>query len=122
MSQDKDKLADENKHLKQLLVQSGIQYSRLGMADDLTSHPSIGQASTTTSYVQGSQGAFSPTSQSTAMSTSPPSHQSTMGLQMRNTTPQPPGARGIDYEQAGIDFVLTYDNSSSKQYLSPSQR
>ena len=27
--------------------------------------------------------------------------------------------RGVDYEQAGIDFVLTYDNHPSKAYLSP---
>jgi hypothetical protein len=29
---------------------------------------------------------------------------------------------GVDAEQAGIDFVLTYDHSSSKAYLSPPQQ
>jgi hypothetical protein len=133
MSQDKERLADENKQLKTVLVQNGIPFSSNNVApDDLISNPSIGytsSASVSGSYAPGSHTAFTPplTSQSTAPSVSPSSHappSSTpllgSGQQMRNMTHQnAASSRGVDYEQAGIDFVLTYDNHPENAYLSP---
>lgn len=41
------------------------------------------------------------------------------GDQMRSAVHVSNG-KGVDFEQAGIDFVLAYDNSaSSRAYLSP---
>jgi hypothetical protein len=132
MSQDKEKLVDENKQLKHALVQNGIPWSSSNAQDDLISNPSVGYTSGTSvsgSYAPGSHTAFTPplTSQSTAPSVSPSSHMPPSstplvgsGQQMRSMTGQQAGSnRGMDYEQAGIDFVLTYDNHPSKAYLSP---
>jgi hypothetical protein len=133
MSQDKEKLAEENKNLKSTLAQNGIPWSaNSGAQDDLISNPSLGytsSASVSGSYAPGSHNAFTPplTSQSTAPSASPSSQaplSSTpvlaSGQQMRNMTQQHAASgRGVDYEQTGIDFVLTYDNHPSKAYLSP---
>lgn len=108
ISQDKQKLVDENKQLKEVLVQRGIQVPRV---DDSAS--SAAQAMSVSasgiSYAPGSQSGFSPvaTSHSTSMSMSPDNRQLS------------PAGSGADLEQAGIDFVLTYENSSSKAYLSP---
>lgn len=108
ISQDKQKLVDENKQLKEVLVQRGIQLPRV---DDSAS--SAAQAMSVSasgiSYAPGSSSGFSPvaTSHTTSMSMSPDNRQ------------QSPAGSGADLEQAGIDFVLTYENSSSKAYLSP---
>jgi hypothetical protein len=131
MSTDKEKLADENKQLKHVLVQNGITWS--GAQDDLISNPSIGYTSSPSasgSYAPGSHTAFTPplTSQSTAPSVSPSSHappssstpQMLGGQHLRNANVQQANSgRSVDFEQAGIDFVLTYDNHPSKAYLSP---
>lgn len=134
MSQDKEKLSEENKHLKSTLIQNGINLPPGGQPDDLISNPSVGytsSASVSGGYAPGSHTAFTPplTSQSTATSVSPSTHahaplsatpQMIGGQQMRNMNAQQTAAgRGIDYEQTGIDFVLTYDNHPSIAYLSP---
>ena len=130
ISQDKEKLSEENKQLKNALAQSGVGWSGGGQPDDLISNPSAGYTSGTSvsgGYAPGSHNAFTPplTSQSTAPSVSPSTnapHSATAqigaGQQMRNAQ-QAGAGRGIDYEQAGIDFVLTYDNHPSMAYLSP---
>jgi hypothetical protein len=133
VSQDKDKLAQENKQLKSTLVQKGIPLGASGGHDDLVSNPSVGYTSSASisghSYTQGSRNALTPplTSQSTTTSVSPSAHTpvpmaSQLGGQHgRNQAGQQVGSHhGADYEQAGIDFVLTYDNHHpSKAYLSP---
>ena len=128
MSQDKEKLSEENKQLKTTLHQNGIPWS--GGAQDDVSMGYTTSPSASGSYAQGSHTAFTPplTSQSTAPSASP-SREAALsttpvlasGQPVRNVAAQPGAAnRGIDYEQAGIDFVLTYDNHHpSKAYLSP---
>ncbi|KAL7930838.1 hypothetical protein V8C35DRAFT_283065 [Trichoderma chlorosporum] len=101
ISQDRQKLVDENKQLKEVLVQRGIQVPRVSGVDDLGSsatQPMSVSASGIT-YAPGSQSGFSPvgTSHSTSMSMSPDNRQ------------QSPTGSGADLEQAGIDFVLTLE-------------
>jgi hypothetical protein len=135
VSQDKEKLSEENRQLKTVLAQNGLG---VGNQDDAPRSASVGYTSSASvsghSYGPGSHSAFTPplTSQSTAPSISPSSHMPTHGQrnpspnpilggnQLRSFTSQQAQAnRGIDYEQAGIDFVLTYENHPSKAYLSP---
>jgi len=136
VSNDKQKLSEENKQLKTVLAQNGIN---VASSDDAPPRSaSVGYTSSPSasghSYAHGSHSAFTPplTSQSSAPSISPstqvpphshrnPSPNPIMaGNQLRNLTAQQLQAnRGVDYEQAGIDFVLTYENHPSKAYLSP---
>ncbi|KAL2109027.1 hypothetical protein VUR80DRAFT_3033 [Thermomyces stellatus] len=124
VSQDKDKLAEENRHLKTLLRQNGISYEHTGESPTV---PSLGYTSSPSvsgnNYQPGSQSAFTPplTSQSLASSMSPPLH---VPLSAKSNL-IPPGisaqqlqhspaqradvSTGIDYEQAGIDFVLSLE-------------
>ncbi|KAK4071191.1 uncharacterized protein Triagg1_6222 [Trichoderma aggressivum f. europaeum] len=89
ISQDKQKLVDENKQLKEVLVQRGIQVPRV---DDSAS--SAAQAMSVSasgiSYAPGSSSGFSPvaTSHATSMSMSPDNRQ------------QSPAGSGADLEQA----------------------
>jgi len=111
ISLDKQKLYDENKQLKEVLAQRGIQLPKLSGVDDsgISATQAMSVSASGNSFAAGSQSGFSPAdmSQSTGMSMSP-----------ENRQPSPTG-NGVDLEQAGIDFVLTYENSSSKAYLSP---
>lgn len=134
VSQDKDKLAEENRQLKSLLSQNGLSPSPAGPMDDMVSNPSLGytsSASVSGSYAAGSSStAFTPpmTSQSAvppmagsgqAMGAQQQPHQHSYPPQPHNMS-QPVNNR-VDYEQAGIDFVLTYENPDdpSKAYMSP---
>ncbi|EHK40631.1 hypothetical protein TRIATDRAFT_301441 [Trichoderma atroviride IMI 206040] len=101
MSLDKQKLYDENKQLKEVLAQRGIQLPKLSSVDDsgISATQAMSVSASGNSFAHGSQGGFSPTgmSQSTGMSMSPDNRQ-----------PSPAG-NGVDHEQAGIDFVLTLE-------------
>lgn len=126
ISQDKDKLADENRTLKDTLARNGIPL------DDVVSSTGIGASSVAgtspTSHTPGSRSALSPpiTALSTAPSTTSnseiPSHGQPVsaGNQLRDMTQQVSGQTGLDFEQAGIDFVLAYDKSSPKASHLPS--
>ncbi|KAH9909325.1 BZIP-type transcription factor [Xylariomycetidae sp. FL2044] len=120
VSQDKDKLAEENKQLKSLLHQNGISPASAGGMDDMISNPSLGYASS--GSVSGGYGpgsnrtAYTPpmTSISSAPSLSNASshmlgggHQQSRSLSQQQQQ-QPPQSR-VDYDQAGIDFVLTLE-------------
>lgn len=122
VSRDKETLAEENRQLKQLLAQHGIPWNGSGGVDELTRNASVGYTSSGSvsgSYAPGSQSA-SPTPQNHSSHNSNPNYP---------TAPPPNGAngrsiagqqvqRGVDYDQAGIDFVLTYADPS-KSYMSP---
>lgn len=137
ISHDKERLAEENRQLKALLTQNGMSAPVAGGAsvlDDSMSNPSIGY----TSSASISGGA--PPSSYTSAFTPPPlagggghqtramsPHQHGHGHQHHNHSGQgtSAGAGGqqlrnpqVDYDQAGIDFVLTYDDPS-KAYMSP---
>ena len=128
VSQDKDKLAEENKQLKSALVSNGIA---MPGPDDPINNPSVSgfpSSVSGNSYAPGSHGAFTPphTSQSTAPSVPPSTQapfQSNHGMsgqqQFGNVGSQQARVnKNLASEQAGIDFVLTYDNPS-KAYMSP---
>ncbi|POR36500.1 AP-1-like transcription factor [Tolypocladium paradoxum] len=112
VSQDKEKLFEENKKLRDMLAQHGIPFARGSGQDDLASNPSVVHPSSTSpgnSFAPGSHTTFS-RSQSTAASVTSSGHPSNFqpgtGDQMRRA-PQSPNGKGVDLEQAGIDFVLT---------------
>lgn len=132
ISQDKTKLAEENKKLKDLLLQHGIPWQS-NVPDDPGSggggshngRPSnaSGSGPSLTPGPQ-SQGGFSPgmASHTTggSISSAAPTNQYTTGQQLRTLTQQATAEKGLDYNQAGIDFVLTYDKPSSfRAYPSP---
>lgn len=127
VTRDKDTLAEENRQLRTLLAQHGIAWNGTGGVDELAQHGgSTGYTSTSGSisgsYATGSQG-FSPP---------PPTHSANSNSHYANQSQSPPGVPGmtgrsmaqqqvqpgVDYDQAGIDFVLTYADPS-KAYLSP---
>ncbi|KAI1374154.1 hypothetical protein F4677DRAFT_181783 [Hypoxylon crocopeplum] len=118
VSQDKDKLADENRQLKTLLQQNGITLGSGGGIDDVASGLSPGYTSSGSisgSYAPGSSNtAYTPPL--TSISSPPSMSVSSQGVggqqQARSLSqPQQPPAQNhrVDYEQAGIDFVLTLE-------------
>jgi hypothetical protein len=121
VSQDKAKLAEENIHLRNMLSQQGIAFSGNASTDDDSSSPGNAFRHTPNAMSDslpyhgsgGSSGsAFSPgvASQSSGPTHSSNNRQSPMGgEQLQRLTKQAAEQKGIDYEQAGIDFVLTYD-------------
>ena len=125
VSQDKDKLAEENRQLKTLLRQNGISLGSAAGMDDVASGLSPGYTSSGSisgSYAPGSSNtAYTPPL--TSMSSPPSMSVSSQGQQRQHQhQQQQPGQQNrVDYEQAGIDFVLTYENPDdpSKAYISP---
>ncbi|KAI0409455.1 hypothetical protein F4802DRAFT_143131 [Xylaria palmicola] len=114
VSQDKDKLAEENRQLRNLLHQNGIASSSVGAMDDVISNPSMGYTSSggsiSGSYAPGSSSAYTPPM--TSISSLPPSvagPTSMMGAHMGHQQQQHPVQSVVDYDQAGIDFVLTLE-------------
>ncbi|ATZ57438.1 hypothetical protein BCIN_15g00200 [Botrytis cinerea B05.10] len=131
VTQSKQTLAEENRQLKQLLAQHGISWNGSGGVDEFTNNPSLGYKSSDSqagSYAPGSS-SFSPPPLSHSSNSNPNSTYYDAG------SPQLRGARrfhngndssmahqqvqGVDYDQAGIDFVLTYGKDSSSTFLSP---
>lgn len=121
VSQDKTQLAEENKLLRDMLSQHSLTFSDLPVRQYESSNPD-------NAYMHGSSAAsdslqfqdsgasssgFSPglASQASGPSLSPtsgpPVHVG--GDQLPHHMQQSFQKDGIDYEQAGIDFVLTYD-------------
>lgn len=121
VSRDKETLAEENRQLKQLLAQHGIPWNGTGGVDELARNASVGYTSSGSisgSYAPGSQTysppppSLSPNSNTNFPNTSP-----NAGMNGRSMAQQQV-QQGVDYDQAGIDFVLTYANPS-KAYMSP---
>lgn len=106
VSLDRERLADENKRLRDLLTQAGLHYGSPYAAGSSTS--------------QGPGSSTPLTSRSTAPSVSSPIqlplavNQGNTSGQQQHDTHHTLNRGGADMEQAGIDFVLTYDKSSSK--------
>lgn len=125
VSQEKDRLADENRRLKDVLAHRGTPFPTRAAHDDASANFSAAHRSTTTSpFAPTSQSTLSPsrsTAPSVASSSAPPALLRSMtGAQMRDAAGASRAAKGIDFEQAGIDFVLAYDTSAStRAYLSP---
>jgi hypothetical protein len=120
VSRDKESLAEENRQLKQLLAQHGIPWSGSGGVDELAhqggaSYTSSGSISG--SYAPGSSSYSPPPQANPHIHIASPHDVGAGGRSMAQQQVQ----RGVDYDQAGIDFVLTYANPAnpSKAYLSP---
>lgn len=124
VSRDKDRLADENRQLRGVLALHLMALPARADPDDAASNPSGGRASATTSpLAPGSQATLSP-SRSTAASVTSSAHPASLqpmtGAQMRSAAAHASKGKGVDFEQAGIDFVLAHDGSAStRAYLSP---
>jgi hypothetical protein len=122
VSRDKETLAEENRQLKQLLAQHGIPWGGTGGVDELVQNPSLGYTSSGSisgSYAPGSQGYSPPPIQANSNpnflgSASPDLSMNGHGRSIAQQQVQ----QGVDYDQAGIDFVLTYGDPSNA-YLSP---
>ena len=122
-SHERDAFAEENRRLRELLMAHGISF-------DLSSRPSNGLGQVGSSTYGSSTGSVSGYGQGSASTvyTSPPTRGSTshdgmthqsMALQQQQQQAQQPShhqPQGMDYDQIGIDFVLTYDRTP---YLSP---
>ena len=121
MSKERDAFAEENRRLKELLMAHGISFDTLSPANGLAGfNSSYGGSST------GSVSGYNSGTQSTGY-TSPPTlgqgHRGSMSqVDMNMPIQQQPQQvsqmnTGLDYDQIGIDFVLTYDHRTP--YLSP---
>ncbi|KAK4148531.1 eukaryotic translation initiation factor 3 subunit 7-domain-containing protein [Chaetomidium leptoderma] len=157
VSQDKARLAEENRQLKTLLTQNGLGVvgSLTGgssVLDDAMSNPSAAgyspSASMAGSYVPGSsntsaftppplsagsggRGGISPHSATYPHSHSHPHHQNSGQGHLLSAGAAGTGGGGppnenqnLDYEQAGIDFVLAYERPSlhHQQTVTPNRR
>ena len=128
MAQDKSRLVEENRQLKSLLAQNGIgagSSMTSSVLDDSMSNPSTGYSSSVSMT-----GSYVPVSSATSAFT-PPLSASTVGHRGGGISPnsatsphsqfhlplsgqgnsvgvrQPNRNPKLDYDQAGIDFVLT---------------
>jgi len=121
VSQEKDKVAEENRQLRNLLHQNGISASGISAVDDVISNPSMGYTSSGSisgSYAPGSSSAYTPPMTSLSSLPSVAGSSQMLGGHMGQ---QHPVQSVVDYDQAGIDFVLTYELpvDPSKAYMSP---
>ncbi|KAF2750763.1 hypothetical protein M011DRAFT_396170 [Sporormia fimetaria CBS 119925] len=125
-SRERDAIAEENRRLKELLMAHGIAYDLTGSNNGL-GISNMG-SSTYGGSSSGSVSGYNPGTNSTGY-TSPPSaprgsvsgpsgHSLSPPIQPQQQ-PQVPHPTGMDYDQLGIDFVLTYDRTP---YLSPPPR
>jgi hypothetical protein len=120
-SRERDAFAEENRRLKELLMAHGIAF-------DLSTPPNNGMSHVSSSTYGSSSGSVSGYGSGSASTgyTSPPSfhHRGSishdmgqaMTLQQQQQARQAGQQSGLDYDQIGIDFVLTYDRTP---YLSP---
>jgi hypothetical protein len=116
-ARERDAFAEENRRLKELLIANGISFDQLNLGTNRLPH--VGGSS----YGGSSRGSISagygPPSNSTGY-TSPPNQRhgslsGPSGQTIPQQQPQQPNG-GMDYDQLGVDFVLTYDRTP---YLSP---
>ncbi|KAM3077523.1 hypothetical protein ACMFMG_006861 [Clarireedia jacksonii] len=124
VTRSKESLAEENRQLRQLLAQHGISWNGSGGVDELQQrNASVGYTSSGSvsgSYAPGSS-TYSPPPQSHSSNSNPNlstmqyNHGSPLGFGASNymngqNMAQQQIQPGVDYDQAGIDFVLTYGN------------
>jgi len=117
---ERDAIAAENRRLKELLAAHGIHYDLSPGISNTVGSSFGGSSNSTYDMGTGSTGLSSPPSTKGRAQPLPPlngevgisehPHQHPMQLQ-----PHPTGT-GLNYDELGIDFVLTYDRT---RYLSP---
>ncbi|KAL9083734.1 MAG: hypothetical protein Q9165_008400 [Trypethelium subeluteriae] len=117
-TKERDAFAEENRKLRELLAANGIQVdinlnSPTGVPGLASSYGDSSSGSISGSYAPGSAG-FSPTPPGGVAGQRAP-------ISQQNLAQIPQG--GLDYDQIGIDFVLTYGDHPQKfertPYLSP---
>ncbi len=123
-SRERDAFAEENRRLKEILMAHGISF-------DHSTPPLNGMAAPTGNSAYGSStgngSAYGPGSASTGFTSPPQSFQrrqsiphdkmgQPIGAPQQGQQSSPHQQGGLDYDQVGIDFVLTYDRTP---YLSP---
>jgi hypothetical protein len=122
VTRSKESLAEENRQLKQLLAQHGIPWNGSGGVGELQQrNASVGYTSSGSvsgSYAPGST-SYSPPPLSQSSNLNPSNMQYNHGSPPEFGTSNNMNGRsmaqqqlqpGVDYDQAGIDFVLTYGN------------
>lgn len=113
-TKERDAIAEENRKLKELLASHGISY-------DFASNPLTFSREDSSAYGTNSggsvSGSYHPRSESTSTSFSPPHIPGQMPLQQgrgnasQNLAQLP--NNNLNYDQIGIDFVLTYDSQGN---------
>lgn len=121
-SRERDAYAEENRRLRELLAAHGISFDGLTPSTTgvPTMPPSFGGSST------GSVSGFSRQDTGSTGFSPPPLHSQTSSGAQQYGAPIPmqsmgrlPAANRIDYDQVGIDFVLTYDSQGQPVYRQP---
>lgn len=116
---EKEKLIAANKQLRDALAQHGVQFMTAAGPEDLSSMGNASATSPGTSLAAGSLTSFSPSQSSPGFVSS----MQPMAANQMRAAMAPPHGKGVDGEQAGIDFVLAYGSSEpSRAYLSPPPR
>ncbi|TWU75434.1 hypothetical protein ED733_004215 [Metarhizium rileyi] len=108
VSQSKEKLLAENKQLKAMMAQHGIPVPRSGDQDEGGSPGAAGASPGNSGAPASYAASFSPGSQSGASTGYSTKFLPMTGHQMHNAVHQS-AKKGVDFEQAGIDFVLTLE-------------
>jgi hypothetical protein len=122
-TKERDAVAEENRRLKELLASHGISYDFASVPLTFCRENSSAYGRSTTGSTAGS---FHPRSDSTSTNISPPHSQGQRPLQPVPTAVAPqqtislPNNTGLNYDQIGIDFVLTYDSQGNPILPDPS--
>lgn len=120
-ARERDAIAEENRRLKDLLAAHGIAFDSNSPAGGFQHMAGSSYGGSSRGSVSGS---YHTGTASTGYTSPPPSmpSRSAPGMPMHGIPPQQQHAQmqppqpGLDYDQIGIDFVLTYDRTP---YLSP---
>lgn len=120
-TKERDAIAEENRRLKELLASHGISYDFASVPLTFSREDSTGYGHSTGGSTVGS---YNPRSESTSTNLSPPHSQGQRPLQPApavNNTRQPIQlpSNNFNYDQIGIDFVLTLERPCMEhmQYL-----
>jgi hypothetical protein len=121
-TKERDAIADENRRLKELLASHGISYDFASVPLTFSREDSTGYGHSTGGSTVGS---YNQRSESTSTNFSPTHSQGQRPLQPApavNNTRQPIQlpSNNFNYDQIGIDFVLTYDSQGIPIFPDPS--
>lgn len=110
-TRERDAYAADNRRLKELLASHGIPFDSSTPASSYPGMPGLYHSSTSGSVSasfrqDGSSTGLSPSPMNSAL---PHSHNTTPGSVQAGGAAQIPSGR-LDYDQMGVDFVLTYDS------------
>jgi len=122
-TKERDAVAEENRRLKELLASHGISYDFASVPLTFSREDSSGYGRSTGGSTSGS---VHPRTESTSTNFSPPHHShGQRPLQPAPTANYPQQAvqlpnNNFNYDQLGIDFVLTYDSQGIPIFPDPS--